>query len=73
MAEVELVLVGMVTQCREYDEMAEAENISAESSDTGMSEIIRNTTKALQELESHFHRPLVSQIIVHPIALYLEL
>ena len=72
MAEVELVLVGMVTQCREYDETAEVDD-TAESSDTGMSEIIRNTTKALQELESHFHRPPVNQIIVHPIALYLEL
>ncbi|MFJ4056533.1 hypothetical protein ACIPZC_24225 [Pseudomonas sp. NPDC089743] len=73
MAEVELVLVGMVTQCREYDEMAESEDGSAEFHDTAMSEIIRNTTRALQELESHFHRPPVNQIIVHPIALYLEL
>lgn len=73
MAEVELVLVGMVTQCREYNEMAdEAEDFTV-SHDTGMSEIIRNTTKALQELEAHFHRPPVNQIIVHPIALYLEL
>lgn len=73
MAEVELVLVGMVTQCREYDEMAEAEDSSVESGATGLTEIIRNTTRALQELESHFHRPPVNQIIVHPIALYLEL
>lgn len=71
MAEVELVLVGMVTQCREYDEMAESD--SQDSQDTALSEIIRNTTKALQELEAHYHRAPVNQIIVHPIALYLEL
>lgn len=73
MAEVELVLVGMVTQCREYDEIEESIDDSADPHDTAMSEIIRNTTKALQVLEAHFHRPPVNQVIVHPIALYLEL
>jgi len=73
MAEVELVLVGMVTQCREYDENADLSDGPVESHQTAMSEIIRNTTKALQVLEAHFHRPPVNQIIVHPIALYLEL
>lgn len=73
MAEVELVLVGMVTQCREYaEDVDEDDNVQAPS-DTAMSEIIRNTTIALQGLEAHFHRPPVNQIIVHPIALYLEL
>lgn len=73
MAEVELVLLGMVTQCREYDAIALEGDQEQPSGGGPMSEIIRNTTMALQVMEAHFHRPKVNQIIVHPIALYLEL
>jgi len=73
MAEVELVLLGMVTQCREYDETAEAADDVPVFGGGPMSEMIRHTTMALQGLEAHFHRPPINQIIVHPIALYLEL
>ena len=73
MAEVELVLLGMVTQCRAHDETVREGGEALHVGDGQMSEIIRNTTMALQELEAHFHRPPVNQIIVHPIALYLEL
>lgn len=71
MAQVELVLLGMITQCRAYDEATEEDEVQPLGGGP-MSEIIRNTTMALQGLEAHFHRPPVNQIIVHPIALYLE-
>ncbi|SEP71647.1 DUF6414 family protein [Pseudomonas soli] len=73
MAEVELVLLGMVTQCRAYDENAKGADDFPIFGGGPMSEMIRHTTMALQGLEAHFHRPPVNQIIVHPIALYLEL
>uniref|UniRef100_B1JD24 Uncharacterized protein n=2 Tax=Pseudomonas putida TaxID=303 RepID=B1JD24_PSEPW len=75
-SEVELVLLGMVTQCRPYQEQEEEqEEEEEEEEDAGgkLSEMIRHTTAALQSLEAHFHRPAVNQIIVHPIAVYLEL
>jgi len=73
MAEVELVLLGMVTQCRAYDETAEEDEEAQHFGGSAMSEMMRNTTMALQGMEAHFNRPPVNQIIVHPIALYLEL
>lgn len=73
MAEVELVLLGMVTQCRAYDKASEDSEDLQLVGGGAMSEIIRNTSMALQAMEAHFHRPPVNQIIVHPIALYLEL
>lgn len=72
--DVELVLLGMVTQCLPYQgEEREEEEEDEEDSGGKLSEMIRHTTAGLQKLEAHFHRAAVNQIIVHPIAVYLEL
>jgi hypothetical protein len=72
-ASVEMVMLGIVTQCNEVNESEGPIGLSPEESDLNMSELILNSTKAIHDLESHFTRARVNQVIVDPIAVYLEL
>ncbi|RJX81304.1 hypothetical protein [Pseudomonas sp. LS-2] len=69
---VELVLLGIVTQCTDSEEQIHKSDESDES-DSSMAKILQNSSKALHELEGHFTRGEGKLIILDPIAVYLEL
>ncbi|MCK1794294.1 DUF6414 family protein [Pseudomonas violetae] len=71
-AGVELVLLGIATQYRTAADNSINEDADI-SPDATMGEMIANSTKALHVLENHFNRVPGNQIVVDPIALYLEL
>ncbi|MFI7799208.1 hypothetical protein PSFL_02780 [Pseudomonas sp. DD1] len=72
-ASVELVLLGVVTQLRGLDGEAGSNESNFELPNPTLSEVVVNSTKALHELEEHFHRVEGKQIVIDPIALYLEI
>ena len=72
-ASVELVLLGVVTQLRGHDGEAGSNESDFELPNPTLSEVVVNSTKALHELEEHFHRVEGKQIVIDPIALYLEI
>ncbi|MDF3242914.1 DUF6414 family protein [Pseudomonas veronii] len=71
-ANVELVLLGIATQLRDHDEDDEDDDELAEENPT-LGEVVANSTKALHDLEGHFTRVQGKQVVIDPIALYLEL
>ncbi len=71
-ANIELVLLGVVTQLREHEE-DDLDSDELATQDSTLSEVVANTTKALHELEGHFTRVQGKQVVIDPIALYLEL
>lgn len=71
-ANIELVLLGVATQLRAHDENDEDnEELSVQNPTLG--EVVANSTKALHDLEGHFTRVQGKQVVIDPIALYLEL
>ena len=68
--EVEFVLLGVVTQIGDLVSSPEAEEITEEHS---MREAININTAALAALENSFKRRSDNEIIIDPIAVYVEL
>lgn len=68
--EVEFVLLGVVTQIGELASIAEPEEITE---DHTMREAININTAALASLENSFKRRSSDEVIVDPIAVYVEL
>lgn len=73
--DVELVILGVVTQVRPKD--SGDETVSEEEEDPAgpelMSEALVRSSRALHELEMMFTRTESNQIVVDPIAVYLEI
>jgi hypothetical protein len=72
-ASVELILLGVVTQVRAQDVGGGMDDGEFELPDPSLSEVVANSTRALHVLEEHFHRVDGNQIVIDPIALYLEI
>lgn len=72
-ANVELVLLGVVTQVRAHDAEESTDEVEFELPNPALSEVVATSTRALHVLEEHFHRVDGNQIVIDPIALYLEI
>ena len=68
--EIEFVLVGMVTQ---NHGKSNTQLVDESYVPVGMKENIMQTTKALSDLESQFSDKSDNEIIIEPIALYIEI